>query len=296
MSTSRLRGGRTLGGRLAQAFDLGGITNTVGAPFFAHSAKGGSRECPARRGLITLPVLETRFSSGPHSLAPARLRPAGRTDNCSSAIAPARSPNPLHRIAVHIPQPFHPLLCRPHLEVVEPSLPESPALSRVVKQVALARVPASVLGQQGPRRALLYHLHHGGRSSDFWFRDQQVDVLRHDDVPDDHEPVALAGLLQHGEEAITAERRAQKRQSPVTRTGDKVQVMSAVGAMQAAGHDKTHRTGSIVPAPSASSGQALAKNARTGHPRFRNGKENRYQEGRATLPTGATRSAQASGA
>jgi uncharacterized Zn-binding protein involved in type VI secretion len=43
-----------------------------------------------------------------------------------------------------------------------------------------------------------------------------------------------------------------------------VQVISAVGAMQAAGHDKPHGTGSIVP--------ALAKNARTGHPLFRNGK------------------------
>jgi hypothetical protein len=45
-----------------------------------------------------------------------------------------------------------------------------------------------------------------------------------------------------------------------------VQVMSAVGAMQAAGHDKQHGTGSIVP--------ALAKNARTGHPEFGNGKVN----------------------
>jgi hypothetical protein len=40
--------------------------------------------------------------------------------------------------------------------------------------------------------------------------------------------------------------------------------MSAVGAMQPTGHDKPHGTGSIVP--------ALAKNARTGHPQFRNGK------------------------
>jgi hypothetical protein len=43
-----------------------------------------------------------------------------------------------------------------------------------------------------------------------------------------------------------------------------VQVMSAVGPMQAAGHNKPHGTGSIVP--------ALAKNARTGHPLFWNGK------------------------
>jgi len=39
--------------------------------------------------------------------------------------------------------------------------------------------------------------------------------------------------------------------------------MRAVSAMQAAGHDRPHGTGSIVP--------ALAKNARTGHPQFRNG-------------------------
>jgi hypothetical protein len=39
-----------------------------------------------------------------------------------------------------------------------------------------------------------------------------------------------------------------------------VQVMSAVGAMQAAGHNQPHSTGRIVP--------ALAKNARAGHPQF----------------------------
>jgi hypothetical protein len=32
-------------GRVAQAFDLAGISNTMGAPSFAVFAKGGSREC-----------------------------------------------------------------------------------------------------------------------------------------------------------------------------------------------------------------------------------------------------------
>src|ERR1035437_9338392 len=36
--------------RVAQAFDLAGITNTVGAQSFAHFAKGGSRDCLLRRG------------------------------------------------------------------------------------------------------------------------------------------------------------------------------------------------------------------------------------------------------
>jgi hypothetical protein len=36
---------------VAQAFDLAGITNTVGAPSFASFAKGGSWECRRRVGL-----------------------------------------------------------------------------------------------------------------------------------------------------------------------------------------------------------------------------------------------------
>src|ERR1700739_4558575 len=92
-----------------------------------------------------------------------------------------------------------------------------------------------------------------------------MDMFRHDDIPDDHEPVALARLFQNREEAVAAARRAQKRQTPVAGAGDKVQLMSAVSAMQAAGHSKSYGTGSIVP--------ALAKNARTGHPQFQYRKE-----------------------
>ena len=84
---------------------------------------------------------------------------------------------------------------------------------------------------------------------------------------------SLPRLFQNREKGIAAARGAQKRQSAVAGGSDKVQVMSAVGAMQAAGHNNSHGTGSIVPAPSASSGQALATNARAGHPQFRNGKE-----------------------
>jgi Domain of unknown function (DUF4329) len=51
-----------------------------------------------------------------------------------------------------------------------------------------------------------------------------------------------------------------------------VQVMSAVTAMQAAGHDEPYGTGRIVP--------ALAKDARTGHPSSRTGRKT--SESRAT--------------
>ena len=96
-------------------------------------------------------------------------------------------------------------------------------------------------------------------------------MLRHHNIPDDDEAITLASLFQNHKEGIAAARAAQKRQTGVARRSDKVQVMSAVGPMQAAGHDKPHGTGSIVP--------ALAKNARTGHPLFRIGKEKHGKPG-----------------
>jgi hypothetical protein len=90
-------------------------------------------------------------------------------------------------------------------------------------------------------------------------------MFGHHDVTDDHASIARSHLFKDGEEAITAMGRTQKRQASIAGTSDKVQVMSAVCAMQTAGHDKSHTIGSIVP--------ALAKSARAGHPQFLNGKQ-----------------------
>ncbi len=100
-------------------------------------------------------------------------------------------------------------------------------------------------------------------------------MFGHYDVSHNHEPVFLSHLFESRKEAKSAARMTEKRQSSITGASDKVQVMRAVGAMQAAGHDKSHSIGSIVP--------ALAKNARTGHPQFGNGKQN--PEPRATRPS-----------
>jgi len=170
---------------------------------------------------------------------------------------------------MYIQELLHALLRRPYVEVVEACLPERPALGFVCKQIALARVARFALGQQRASRALLQHLHHGRGSSNFGLGQEKVDVFRHDDVADDHEAVALARLFQKREEAVAAARGAQKRQSPVAGAGDKVQVMSAVGAMQSAGPDRPHGTGSIVP--------ALAKNARACPERSR-------RDGEPTVP------------
>jgi RHS repeat-associated protein len=91
-------------------------------------------------------------------------------------------------------------------------------------------------------------------------------MLRHDDVADDHEAIALASLLQDREEAVAAVCGAQKRQSPVARAGDKVQVMSAVTAVQADGHSKPMVTAASYP--------PLQKTQGRGTPSFAMGKRN----------------------
>jgi hypothetical protein len=51
---------------------------------------------------------------------------------------------------------------------------------------------------------LLHNLHHGRRSADLGLAQEKMDVLGHDDVSDDYEAIAFAGLFEDGEEAISA--------------------------------------------------------------------------------------------
>jgi hypothetical protein len=76
-----------------------------------------------------------------------------------------------------------------------------------------------------------------------------MNVLRYNDVTDHHESISLAHLFENGKEAVAPTRPVQKGQSSIAGTGDKVQVMRAVGAMQTAGHGKSHGIGSIDTRP-----------------------------------------------
>ena len=74
-------------------------------------------------------------------------------------------------------------------------------------------------------------------------------MFRHDDVSHDDEAIAFTGVFQDREESVAVANCAQKRRSPVTRAGDKVQVTRAVSAIQAARHDTHNSPGSIVSRP-----------------------------------------------
>jgi hypothetical protein len=108
---------------------------------------------------------------------------------------------------------------------------------------AVAPVVALLL----PARRLLDHLYDLRRRADLRFRDEQVNMFRHNNVSHNHESVSLAHLLEDGKEAVAATRPLQKWQSAITGTSDKVQVVRAIGAMQAAAHGKAHGIGNIMP-------------------------------------------------
>jgi len=70
-----------------------------------------------------------------------------------------------------------------HIEVVEAMLPY---VRLAGPELALGGA-AAFAPQNAPGETLLDDLHHGGRRAAFGFADEQMNVLRHDDVSHDHD-------------------------------------------------------------------------------------------------------------
>ena len=174
---------------------------------------------------------------------------------------------------MHVPQLLHPLLGRPYVKVVESRLPERPAQPFLPEQVALPRVSPPFLRQERLSRALLQHLHHGRRIPNLRLTHQQMNMFRHDNVSDHHKAVANARLFKNRKKAVPRLRGVQQRQSPITRRSDKVQVMSAVGTMQAAGHDKPMLQAASYPPLRQAQGGLLQRSQERGTRRSGTGKK-----------------------
>ena len=97
--------------------------------------------------------------------------------------------------------------------------------------------------QNPPCEAEFQSLHDGRRSMLLRFADQQVKMLRHDDVSDDDELVLLSNLLQHLEKQIASPRGSEERLSTVTTASDEVQVVVAIVTRQIPGHVVEDRVG-----------------------------------------------------
>ncbi len=96
-------------------------------------------------------------------------------------------------------------------------------------------------------------------------------MFRHNYISNDYKAVTLASLFEYREEATAAASGVEEWQAPIAGTSDKVQIMSAVSAVQTDGHDK-----SMV---SAASYPPLQKTQERGTHSFESGKKNHGKAG-----------------
>jgi hypothetical protein len=141
------------------------------------------------------------------------------------------------RIHVHVLELFDFLLQAPHVEVVKPALPE--ARQRIVTackdqiQLSGGRSP---LAAQAARDALFQNLNYSRGRSFSRFADEQVNVLRHDDVAHQGEAVAVTHLAKNSDEHISGPNRAQKGQASIAGERNEVQMSSSIVANEFVGH------------------------------------------------------------
>ena len=113
---------------------------------------------------------------------------------------------PRHRVAVHIPQLLDALLFAMHVEVVIPPLPEP-------------NLPALL---QFARCLLFQHLNRNRQQRPVRLPDQQVNVLRHQNIPGHHEAIPSAHCFKFMFEDAVGSLTRQQRQPAITTEGQKV--------------------------------------------------------------------------
>ena len=136
---------------------------------------------------------------------------------------------------MHVVQFFILLLEAPHIEVVEPALPESRSVSqrRITPQTQLCHGQAlSASAAQRPRDSLFQHLHDRRGSAYVRLADQQMNVIQHHHIAQQGEVVAIPHLAQNLQEHIARPLGGQKRHPAITAAADEMQVPQAVAAFQ----------------------------------------------------------------
>ncbi len=125
---------------------------------------------------------------------------------------------------MHVPQLLNMLAFAPNIEIVEALLPDA-----LINGVTSFSVDES-------REAFLHHFHDHRRIADLGLCDQQMEVFGHHHVSVDNEAVSKSRLLQNSQKEVTPIGGVKAGLAIVTTTGDEMQVICAVKAVQPRGH------------------------------------------------------------
>ena len=132
----------------------------------------------------------------------------------------------LDGIVVHVIKFFCFFALRPDIKVVEAALPEMVVLhGRKLPKAALCGFTSHAgSAQNWSSKTLFQHLHHDGWISFVRFAHQEMEVLGHNYVSQNHEKIALTHLLEHRQEEIAETCTGQVRPPVITTAGAEVQV------------------------------------------------------------------------
>ena len=126
---------------------------------------------------------------------------------------------------MHVAQLLDPLGTAPDVEVVKAFLPD--VVWILLEGSGLGGIAATThLPQNAARKAEFESLHDSRRSPLLRFANQQMNVLGHDHVADDHELISAPDSLKNGEKQIAT----------VATAGDEMQVSASVVTGWVEGH------------------------------------------------------------
>jgi hypothetical protein len=185
------------------------------------------------------------LSSGFRSRLPLQIQGA-QTRSCPG-IKTIAAPDPilwmlhqpsLHRIEMHVIHLLVLFLGAPHIEIVEPSLPERLILPHgsFLPQPFLLRPRAPPPSVHRSRNALFQHLHHRAGIPHIRLADQKMDMFRHHDITNQREIVALSNFTENFEKEMPSPPRAQHRPTTITTASNKAQLAQSIAASQALLH------------------------------------------------------------
>lgn len=140
----------------------------------------------------------------------------------------------LYGIHVHVVKFLDELGLTPDVEIVEAQLPElgqQAARVRKRKGKLLRGEFFAGLAAELPRDALFQDLQDEGRSALDWLADEQVNVIRHDDVTSQGKTVAVTHFSENLDKQIPGTSGRQKGQAPVATAGDEMPMTQAVATM-----------------------------------------------------------------
>ena len=122
------------------------------------------------------------------------------------------------------------------IEIIGASLPEARRKLGLPERYLIQGLP---LSSAAAGDTLFQDLHGHSDSSFCRFADQEMDVLRHDDIAPDHELVLLSDFLQDLEKEVAAARRSKEGMAMITTAGDEVLVAAGVKTFQTFRHGES---------------------------------------------------------